>query len=67
MVLLWQETREAKGEGGTFSVTGGGTGPRDGTRSGVWVGGRLSFRLLRVRVIDRMGVGGREKDRLKVG
>ncbi len=48
----------------------GGTGPRDRTRGEVWLGGKLNV-MVRVMVgmscEVRVGVGGREKERLKVG
>ena len=58
-----------KGRGGNI-YRDGGTGPRDRTRGGVWLGGRLNV-MVRVMVgmscEVRMGVGGREKERLKAG
>jgi hypothetical protein len=58
------------GAGNGRSKGRGGTGPRDRTRGGVWLGGRLN---VMVRVMVGMsfevgvGVGVRGKERLKVG
>jgi hypothetical protein len=59
----------SKGRGGNI-YRDGGTGPRDRTRGGVWLGGRLKVMVRVVVGVSfevRVGVGVRGKERLKVG
>jgi hypothetical protein len=59
----------SKGRGGNI-YRDGWTGPRDRTRGGVWLGGRLKVMVRVVVGVSfevRVGVGVRGKERLKVG